>query len=70
MRLAVALVASFASAETKARCEERTGAERLGWGGAPSLGLAWVFLGELLHLPCKEHLYALYPGLHEKRTWP
>ena len=66
----VALVAPFVPAEAKDECEERADAERLGRDGAPSLGLAWVFLGELLHLPRKEHLYALYPGLHEKRTWP
>ena len=66
----MALGLPFLPAEVKDECEEQAGAERLGWGGAPSLGLAWVFLGELLHLPCKEHLYALYPGLHEKRTWP
>ena len=70
MRLAVDLGAPFLSAEVKDECEEWAGAERFGRGGAPSLGLAWVFLGELLHLPRKEHLYALYPGLHEKRTWP
>ena len=66
----MALGAPFVLAEAKDEYEEQADAERLGRGGAPSLGLAWVFLGELLHLPRKEHLYALYPGLHEKRTWP